>query len=241
MLIQSINRRRKKSCCGNCRSGKPCCGSKAKPRPAFEKRGGLWLPKREITAPSALLQHPSEEEWSGFWKPWKPLLYPSFDLSCMPCCAGGNCCDPWTYPLPNLTVTVGGDACAAGGPFTLTPYVPGSGVEDPGSVLCPIPNGGWRSDEGASISLGAGCIQIVAGGFLLCCDESSTGCNSFKLVIIDNLADGCGLGASTPAYPTSCTCDPFSLTYSIDVVDIAGDGACLCCTVGATITFTITE
>lgn len=44
MLIRSISRAVKRSCCSNCKSGKPCCGE-PKTAQRFEKRGGLWLPE----------------------------------------------------------------------------------------------------------------------------------------------------------------------------------------------------
>jgi hypothetical protein len=230
---------RKKSCCGNCRGGKPCCGkAKRPPRPAFVKKGGLWLPRREITAPKALLQHPSEHEWSGFWKPWKPLLYPTFDLSCMPCCSG-ECCEPFDCPLPYLSVAVSGDACGSGGePFILTPYNPGDCENSFGDVRC-ASFGGWRNLDIIHLPAAPGCLQIAFEGFWLCCDAAFGGCNGFKLSIINNLASGCGWLA-TPYRPTSCTCDPWSFVFTTTIIDIDDLGDCLCCDVGATIIFTIT-
>jgi hypothetical protein len=47
MLIRSISRAAKKSCCSNCKSGKPCCGE-PKTSQRFEKRGALWLPDNTV-------------------------------------------------------------------------------------------------------------------------------------------------------------------------------------------------
>lgn len=52
MLIKTIDRAIRKSCCGNCNSGKPCCGGNSH----FEKRGDLWWPTNTLTVRRSLVK-----------------------------------------------------------------------------------------------------------------------------------------------------------------------------------------
>lgn len=90
MLILNPTRKSRieKTCCGSCKSGGHCCG---KPRrtyaPRFQRQNGLWLPRRELFAPRAMLQYPGQHEWSGgLVRPWLPARSVSFDMSCTGCC-----------------------------------------------------------------------------------------------------------------------------------------------------------
>ena len=51
LLTKPVDRPKKKSCCSDCKQGKPCCG---KQDPAggrtFQKRGDLWLPDSRMVA-----------------------------------------------------------------------------------------------------------------------------------------------------------------------------------------------
>ena len=216
----------KASCCGNCKSGKPCCGTK--PRPAFMKRRGLWLPRRDLTLPKNLLQYPSEQEWSGLWRPWLPAHAVAVDMSCLPCCSrscedcdpGANDVDPMS-PDP-LDVTISGAIAA-------TDVLP---------VALDCGGAGSWSYENASIMLdAAGCGD---GGWLtvsLCIY-----CDPVAGTVKANMSGGsasCFVASPNTREADSWTCSPFSATWTYET-DEAFAGGCPCGD-AQTITVTVTE
>ena len=204
-----------KPCCGNCRSGKPCCGTK--PRPAFQKRRGLWLPRRDLTLPKNLLQYPSESEWAGLWRPWAPARSVEFDMSCLSCCnpncadcdPGANDPDPMSPDPLNVEIT---------GAIAATDTLPVAG--DCGGT------GSW-SYQNTSITLDAG--GCGDGGWLsvsLCvfCDPTS---GSVKANFNGGSA-GCAVAAPFERDAISWSCSPFSATFQYETDEIiscpCGDG-----------------
>lgn len=211
MLIRTVQRQKRKSCCGNCSSGKPCCGT-IKPKPAFEKRRGLWLPRRDLTLPKNLLHYPSEAEWSGLWRPWSPALATVFDLSCMPCCGDPCCCrsELCTEGPPlscvDLEVTISNASLCDGTGCFNAPVVVGPLVFD-GTTT-------WKI-EGVVI----GCGETVSV-FLSC--AIGTTCEWSLIINCAGVAF-----AGDPGVQNSC--DPLSISFT----DLCGVGSVCCPDAGA--------
>ena len=219
-----------KPCCSGCKSGKPCCGTKTPPRiPAFKKKRGLWLPRRDLTLPKNLLQFPSEAEWGGLWRPWLPMLAQRIDMSCLPCCDSCVACDPGLddagYPMTfdDLNVTITGGITA---------------VDVLSRASCGGASSAW-SYENQFIGLDTSCGDPgwTTVGMCLYCD-SSTG--DITAIVTGGGAD-CALGAPFERVATSFTCDPspFSATFSFETDEISV-GGCTCGD-GTPITITVTE
>ncbi len=209
-----------KTCCGNCQSGRPCCGTKPKPVPAFKKHRGLWLPRRDLTLPKNLLQFPSEQEWSGLWRPWQPALMPkTFDLSCLPCCAR-DCaaCDPGT-------ATIDSDYSGAlVGSETLTRDDAACGGI-----------GNWRyGREDYAITTACSALWLTVASVCIYCDNDG----QLKGVFTDPRA-GCNFAPNGGVIsPDEWSCGPpLSATFSFVTTEEA-PGDCLCGP-GQAITFTV--
>lgn len=215
-----------KSCCGNCRKGKPCDSRAERKPPAFSKRRGLWLPRRTLDVPKSLLHNPTGEQWGGFWRPWLPAkrlsLYREFDLSCLPCCNPGtdcNACDPGTA---TLTGTISGAITGAAQSLTANAC---SGIDrgwNYGLSVFVVTNGcdpGWVSvDVCVFCKVSTGGIWASAGGG----------------------GGQCSL-PGTEIEADSWTCSPFSATFSMHLAELF-PGGCAGCGAGDgdLVTLTIT-
>ena len=202
-----------KACCGSCRQGRPCCPT-TKPRPAFERRRGLWLPRRDLSIPKNLLQYPSEAEWSGLWRPWAPALVRVVDMSCLPCCQR-NCsdCDPSLNdadpmaPDP-LTVTISG---AIAGTGTLERSSCGGG------------GASWSYSSASNIMLdAAGCGDPAWIDVSLC-----VYCEAGEVKAAMNGGSGDCAIADPTKVADSWECSPFSATFTFETVELS-PGGCPC-------------
>lgn len=229
LILTAPSKHKEKACCGNCKSGKPCCGSKPKPRPSFFRaRSGLWLPRRGLELPKALLRggYPSEAEWAGLWRPWQPALMPqTFDMSCLPCCQGATCaeCDPCLddagYPgscddlSSEFTGGITGSAtlirdnCLQGDwSYGRTPY--------------PLTDG---CGDGTWTSLDEVCVYCDGDRIWASFGAAAAGCHT----------------QTGPIEADEWTCDPFTASFSLTTEeDTPGDCPC---GAGVAITFTVSE
>lgn len=103
-------------------------------RPRFQRQNGLWLPKRELFNPRAMLQYPGQHEWpGGLVRPWLPARTQVIDMSACPCCDDDCAAILGLDLLATVTDETGDCGCL---PATVTlVWTPAAldwrGVEDP--------------------------------------------------------------------------------------------------------------
>lgn len=180
-----------------------------------QPRPNLFLPRGLFLPPRAMLQYPGGVEWGGRFRPWLPPAV-QFDVSCAPCCTGGAFCCGFADPQPTLTITVESD-CATIDGFSTT-----------------FDHDGECWDTVSHVAMGGFCIQER---IQLCCSGSPDSCFGFVLATQTFQADGCGFAAGWT--PVSCSCDPFELSFSGEIIELL-EGTCLCCDPGDAVTIRIT-
>ena len=218
LILSAPSRAKRKPCCGNCKSGKPCCGDKAKPRPAFfRSRSGLWLPRKDVTLPKALLRggYPSEAEWGGLWRPWTPALMPkTFDMSCLPCCGGGTscCCEEQICVDDGM----GGLTCDnLKATITNVSLCDGTGCFGAAVEVNPLVFNGTDCWENAG-PIALGCGEELSN-FALCCNFGGT-CEW-------SVSFACGGAVFSNSDPgTLVSCDPVEITFD----DVCAVGSACC-------------
>ena len=103
MLILAAKKSKPTPCCGCCAEGKPCADKKFVASPS-----GLLLPDRRIVEPRSML-YGTTGELEGVRASWnRPLLMPTFDMSCLPCCQGGDGDTTCVCTCTEYTVTIAG-------------------------------------------------------------------------------------------------------------------------------------
>jgi len=213
MLILNPTRKSRRECCSGCKAGKPCCGAKPA-RPKYEKRGGLWLP-RKFAPTRNLLGYPSRLEWPGgfVWPGLPPLV--QYDMSCMPCCNIGCCEGFGTAPTTAfLDASLDGD-CAACAPNNA---VVGVELESVGAL-------DYDSALGGDLSINIGLCSISR--LIFNCNSSIV--PTVNTVTLEQRTGGGALVCSVSATAdiTIVDCEPLLITIEADFTADT-DVDCLC-------------